>query len=522
MLEDSSKVLEDSARGGFYLSIGQILSGLISALSLIIIARVLGADNYGIFTLSTVVPSLFIMVVDPGINTGLVRFSASLRTNTNQKRLGKLLLHAMYIKIFLSCIAFLLCYVLSDIFAVYLLNRPEIGYLIRIASGLIIFQTIFLTLNSIFIGFNKTEYNTLTTVLQAIGKASITPALVILGLSLSGAIIGYVSSFALAIILGAILFSRKVYKMLNGSNGDSESLVSNTKMLIRYGLPLYVATLISGLALQYRSIILSFFAYNYEIGNLQAAFNANVIVGSISAPISTILLPAFSRIKGKETIRNFFNISIKYTSIVVLFFVILLILHAEEFITIFYGEGYELASNYLVLYCTIFFLTGLGSNTLGSFFNGLGHTYVNLKIALINSFVLLFLAPILTNILGINGMILAIIGSTIAGLLFGLYNAKIKYGITINTGALVKIYFVSLLPALLVFVLKAFLPFSFIINTVVAASTYLLLYLLALPLFGVINQKELQMIRNIVKKVKLLDLFVSPILAFEQRILNLI
>ena len=79
MLDSTSKVLEDSARGGFYLTVGSMTSTIIQGLSVIIIARILGIEQYGLYTIALVAPSLLILFVDPGMTQGITKFSASLR-----------------------------------------------------------------------------------------------------------------------------------------------------------------------------------------------------------------------------------------------------------------------------------------------------------------------------------------------------------------------------------------------------------------------------------------------------------
>jgi len=73
------KITEDSARGGFFLFAGNALSLLTLAISSIIVARLLGPENYGLFSLSLVVPSILAGLMDLGVNPALTRFSAKLR-----------------------------------------------------------------------------------------------------------------------------------------------------------------------------------------------------------------------------------------------------------------------------------------------------------------------------------------------------------------------------------------------------------------------------------------------------------
>lgn len=73
------EIAEDSARGGLFLFTGNALSLLTLALGSIITARLLGPENYGIYTLFLVVPSILAGLIDLGGNPALTTFSAKLR-----------------------------------------------------------------------------------------------------------------------------------------------------------------------------------------------------------------------------------------------------------------------------------------------------------------------------------------------------------------------------------------------------------------------------------------------------------
>lgn len=522
MVNSTSTVLQDSARGGFHLTVGNVLSGIVSALALIIIARILGSEQYGLYSISTVIPSLLLIFVDPGINQAIIKFSASLRLKREENRLRKLLLHGLAFKTFLSLIAFAVCFTFADQFAVHILHRPDAGGFIKIASTLIILQTVFTTLNSTFIGSDKTEYNAVTTVVQSIAKAIIAPALVVLGLSIAGALIGYVSSFVLAGILGTCLFASKIHRPLNHLGGDPEGFLENLKMLIVYGLPLYISVLIGGSTLQYRNILMALFTSNHEIGNFQAAMNFNTIVTSISIPIATVLLPAFSKMEGNEvSLNGFFKLSVKYTSMVILPIVILLMIYSGEIVQIIYGNGWELAPIFLSLSVATYFLVGLGFNVLGSFFNGIGETKTNLRITLVNSIILAILAPLLMWSFRLNGMIIAMLLSTSAGTLYGLHTARKTFGIEIDTRTITRIYLVSLASALPLLAMKQIPLYSNVIRIVIGAAAYFALYLLMIPIARIITPTELAEIRKVLERIRPLKYLAQPILYCEERIMRI-
>ncbi len=165
------RVLEDSARSGFFLTLGNIISTVILAISVFIIARILGSELYGLYTISMVMPSLLLLFVDPGVNTGIIKYSASLKAKGEKGRVPKLFVHGLLFETILAFIALAVCLVFSDLFARQVLNRPEVTWYIQLTSVIIILQIVYMTLNSVFIGLDKTEYNVLTTSIQAITRA---------------------------------------------------------------------------------------------------------------------------------------------------------------------------------------------------------------------------------------------------------------------------------------------------------------------------------------------------------------
>jgi hypothetical protein len=99
-------------------------------------------------------------------------------------------------KTFTGVMIFAIGFVFADWFASLFLQRPDLTFYIRIASLGILFQVVFTTATSVFVGLDRTEYNAVATNIQAVAKTVVSIALVLLGLSVTGALIGNVASFA--------------------------------------------------------------------------------------------------------------------------------------------------------------------------------------------------------------------------------------------------------------------------------------------------------------------------------------
>ena len=92
------------------------------------------------------------------------------------------------------------------------------------------------------------------------------------------------------------------------------------KTMVKYGAPLSISAIIGGFLTQYYAFLLPIFNTkdNVMIGNYGIAINFVVLIGFFSTPITTMLFPAFSKLnsqKDKETIKNVFQSSIKYASL---------------------------------------------------------------------------------------------------------------------------------------------------------------------------------------------------------------
>ncbi len=72
-----------SAKGGFHLLWGLVLSTVISAVGTIIIARLLGSDNYGLYAIALAAPNLISIFRDWGINTAMIKYSAEYYSENN-------------------------------------------------------------------------------------------------------------------------------------------------------------------------------------------------------------------------------------------------------------------------------------------------------------------------------------------------------------------------------------------------------------------------------------------------------
>ncbi len=512
------KIAVDSARGGFFLFTGNTLSLLVLAVGSIIIARFLGPDAYGLYSLALVVPSILLGLIDFGVSSALTRFSAKLKAEGNSQFAANLLKSGLAFKFLTGLAMSMACLLFSENFASYLLNRSELGPFIRLASFLILFQTLFIAFNSSFTGLDRMEGNALIMNVQAVMKTALSPILLVAGFSIAGALMGHIASYVIASIAGTLLFI-KYYKAL-GKSVTIKNFSSSIKIMVSYGFPLYASALLILVQGQYQTIILAFFASNAEIGNFSIAISLSALLNVLIFPVGA-LFPAFSKVKPKsDELRRIFKMSTKYTALLIIPATVIVTFLAKDIVYTLYGSSYSLAPLFLQVYILNFLLTGFGSVVLTYLFNGIGETRVVFRYSLLNLAVFLPLAPTLITIYGVVGLIFAFIISNVLSIAYGIFVAVKKIHVKLDFGASMRIYLASFLSAVPIFFLTIIFPLNGIPSLLMNFPIFLLTYLTLLPLTGAIDHSDIENFRMMFGNLKLAWPILKPFIIFVSKLLN--
>ncbi|HLN89318.1 MAG TPA: flippase, partial [Candidatus Binatia bacterium] len=504
MTDEVMKVAQESARGSFFLISGTAISTVILAVSAILIARLLGSDAYGQYSLVIVVPQLLFLFTDLGFNQGITKFTSDFQTQGDFERVASIIKHGLLVRALIGIIISVVTYVFADFLASVVLQRPELSFLVQISAISILFQVIFTTSVSAFVGMDKNEYNALTMNIQSLAKTIIQIVLILMGFAVAGAIIGHVISYLVAGAVGIVL----VFFLLRKEKGVSNSFgfADNTRLLLHYGTPLYLSTMLIGVVPLFQSIVLAFFASDADIGNFKAATNFALLMTVLSVPIQTAMLPAFSKLKNgaSHRIPGFFKLANKYTALIVVPVTVAIVIFSGPIVQIVYGSTYNSASQFLWTYCLVYLLVGFGYLTLASFYNGLGDTRVTLRISLVTFAVLAGLSPMLTSIYGVQGLIGAYLVANGSGQIYSSYYARKRYKVEFDTHSLLKIYTIAILSSVAPVLILNYAGLIPVEVVAVGGILYLFTYLTLMPVFKVVSTPELKQATHVVQNTPFL------------------
>jgi O-antigen/teichoic acid export membrane protein len=342
------------------------------------------------------------------------------------------------------------------------------------------------------------QYSAATKIMQAVLKGTLGPALVFIGWGITGAISGYLLALAAAGATGAsILFS----KYARSSTQTIDSASTRARELLGYGLPLYVANILSVFLSQYQNIVLAHFASNVEIGNFAASWTFTTFMTVLSYPITTAMFPMFSKMdpkKQKGDLARGFVLAVKYTSLLMIPASVAVMVFSRDLIYLTFGRGYASAPQYLTLLSTLYLQAAIGSVVLSSFLNGIAETGTVVKMSALALAVYLPLGPALAWPWGGYGVLVAYILSSAVPIVYGIRQSSRKYDAAPDLGASGRILIAAFVAAIPVTaIIELHLIGVGLVNLVVGALLYLFMYLTLAPVLGAIDKFDVANLETI-------------------------
>jgi stage V sporulation protein B len=508
-----------SVKGGFHVMWGLVVSTVISAISTIIIALLLGEENYGLYAIAITAPTMIILFRDWGVNLAMIRYTAQNNTENKAHNIRKIFISGLIFEIVLGIALSLIGFLLSGFIATTILKRPTITPLIQIASFTVLTSALVSTATAAFTGIEKMHLNSVMLVSQSIIKTVLVIALVLLGLGTYGAITGYTIATLLAGLIGiSLMFT--IYKRLPNPNGSKLEIGNNVKTMLKYGLPLSISLILAGFMVQYYNFLLyNSVSDNAIIGNLAIAQNFVVLITFFATPVTTMLFPAFSKVdhrKDPETLKNVFQKSVKYASLLVVPVATMIMVLAQPAIFTLFGNTYTEAPLFLALLSIMYLYPVLGQLSISSLINGQGQTTFVLILALITAAVGFPLGFILISTQGVIGLIVTTLTTGLPTFIVGLIFIKKRYNVTVQWKSSAKILFSSIVAAGITYLLLTqLISFSSIIRLIIGVAIFTPTYLITAILTHTFNTTDIENIREMLTAL-------GPLASVLNTLLNII
>jgi len=482
-----------SATGSFQLFIGVAASTIIMAVGTIILARLITQEEYGLYAVALIPSATATLFRDWGVNSAIVRYAASLRAENKEEKAYEIIVSGTLFEALTGFALSTILISLSSFLASTVFQRPEISSLIAIASTTVFAGALLTAAQSSFIGFERMELNSLTNICQAVAKTVASPILVFIGYGALGATLGYTISSIFAAIIGLAVLYLTIVRRLKAKTPQKNGLSQTLKGMLRYGVPLSIASIISGFLMQFYAFLMAIYCSDAMIGNYQVATQFATLLTFFTIPISTVLFPMFSKIdsqKEPELLRTVFASSVKYTSMFLVPATMAVMVLSKPMVCTLFGEKWAYAPFFLTLYVISNIFTIFGSLSLGNLLAGMGETKIQMKLSLITLAFGMPLASMLIPSAGIVGLITTSILAGLPSLSLGLYWILKHYRVKFDAKSSAKILAASSVAAATTFLATSFAACTDWIKLVVGGVTFIATFIIAAPTLGAIERAD--------------------------------
>ncbi len=523
-MSKAAEMARVSSKGGFHLFWGLIASTLISAVGTIFVARLLGADNYGLYLIALTAPNLISTFRDWGINTAMIKYSAEYNGVGDVAKIKSIFVSGLIFEVVLGLTLSLLSFLLSPFLAMTL-NRPIIAPLIQIASFLILTGALVSTATAAFIGMETMHLNSVMLVIHSTVKTFLMVGLLVLGLGTIGAATGFTISTLFAGLTG-ILLTWTMYKALPKPVKNKLEFLSTTKTMLKYGLPLSIGTIITGFLTQFYAYILAIYvSNNATIGNYHVALDFVILITFFVTPVTTMLFPAFSKLdykKDQKTLKSVFRYSVKYASLIVVPITAMVIVLAQPAISTIFQDKYAQAPLFLALSSVSNLFTAFGNLSIGNLINGQGYTKYNMKLTLLTAVIGFPLSFVLIFYFGVIGLIVTTSIVVLPSLFLGLRFAMKHFGVSVPWISSAKILFSSAIAATFAYLLIFQLVFISPIRLLIGIIIFTIIFILATILTRTVNETDVNNFREIVNGLGLLRKPINTLLNFFEKLMRIL
>ncbi|MGC8567936.1 MAG: flippase [Candidatus Micrarchaeia archaeon] len=486
-------------------TIGKTASAVISFITLIILARILGAGSYGLYTIAIAFAGMAGIFGHIGIGTALRKKLAENGTDKSE-----LVSTAFFITILLGLAVAAIAMAFSSFIATEIYSNSKLIIPLIIASSSIFFSVLMSISLSTLTGLKSAGKAGLLNIVYTGSQLAFILLMLWLGYGITGAVFALLLGNAIAAFIGILIIKKKGIQIRRPSRQIA-------KKIVEFSLPVFISNIANSGLLNFAILFLGFFETAAVIGNYGVAYKLGIFFNVIISASSFAVLSEYSdKISNEKNAKSIYIKSIYYSLLLLLPIFAYIASIVKPVVPLFFSKGYSNVPEYFFIVALGFILSIFGSYA-SNILLGKGKTkdYMKYQIAIILlSFALLV---ILTPVFKVYGMLFSIFIAMpiLSWLMFSLVIKKEGFEIKDwKTARLILTNFAFLAIMMLLSMLMHFDKLSIIVNAILA----IIIYFPMLAITKSADAKDLEYVKksiNIKAFGKLIDFAIMYMRIFE-------
>lgn len=501
--KEIDKSLKLIVKSSLVVFIGILFSKIFSYLYRIIIARNLGPEIYGLFTLAVMVSLIFFNISCFGLHEGLSRYIPFFLGKNKKGKVQFIFKFSLKILFFTGISTAIILFLFSDMISIKIFHNLDLSIFLKIFALFIPILTIGGLFHLIIRAYERIGWHTfISDILQTSVQIIFLVLFIFIGFKKTAVIFSY-NLGILSMFLASLLFCRyKISEIFKKTKINKKGKSKIAKEVLSFSWPLMFLGIIALIFSWTDFLIIGYFKNVTDVGIYNAAMPIAALLAISPSLFIQLFLPLTTKKFAKKNSQTMEEISKqigKWIFLLNLPFAILMFIFPESIINLFFG------SKYLGAAVALRFLS------IGMFFYSIFIICKNLlliagksKIILLNLIIALTINMILNIILvpkyGINGAAFSTMVGYIFWGLISLFQAKHYTGIIPLKRKIFLILLMAFISTILLLSIKQFI----LINTFtlfLQGFFFILLYSLLIFSTGCLDKNDLMILKAIKKKL---------------------
>lgn len=507
------------AKSSIIIFLGNIIFSIGGYIYKFLMATLLGTVAYGIFTLTTPFQGIFQILSAGGLPPAIAKYISEYNILNEKDLARQTVFTALKIMIILGIFfGFIMVFFVAPWLANDIYHKP-VALLPLQAVGLITpFSVIVGGFRGAFQGVYKMEYILYTRAIEQIVMILAATALVLIGLSTFGAVLGSVLGFAFSALTAVYIFKKYMRKYLPKPNKNFKFSFKEelklAKKLIFFAIPVSITGLAEMGIYSICTFIMGIFLTSTVIGYFGVSDPIARLPLIVSGSLATTILPAASEAfasKDNNLLQKYVEESYKYGMFFVIPMCVGIAIFSKEILGLIFFTNAEYMNGSLALSILVIGMTFYSIYTISSsIVQGIGNPRIPMYILIIGCAITFVLGWYLIPIYGIEGGSLA---TTLASFIMMVPMFIIQFRLTKTTPPykfLSKVTIASLIMAIPSFILP-----NNSIGLIIGLIICPIIYIVMILLLRTLSHEDIVGLRKLTVKL-------GSLKKYSDKILNLI
>ncbi len=346
------------ATGAGIIFFGIVFGRGVSYFYQIFVARFLGAESFGLYSLGMIIFNIGMLVSCAGMQNGALRFVAMYQGVKDRARVKGTILFSvvsvMLVGVFFGGLLFLL----SDWIGVTILHKERLPSVLKVFALGVPFAAVLTVLVSIIKGFQSMRYFVyVKNFFEPWATFLFALVFIFSGFRLMGVVGAWVAGIAASIGLGWF-YLQKLFPVTDRTT----KAVYPKRELILFSLPLLPVGLFHIGMIRMDALILGFFKTSHEVGVYSAALQTSMVTLIILDSFNTIFTPMISDLYNKgenQKLEGLFKTVTKWTFTLTLPVFLVVCLLSANVLSLF-GQEFKAGALCLIILCFGQLIRGAG------------------------------------------------------------------------------------------------------------------------------------------------------------------